>query len=235
VRTAAPSAGSVSSRSNAAASRGPGPRDGGQPLLLRDGVGDVVEPDDGPAPGDGCEAVEQVAPAPARARPGRAPVAVGDERGRACQQLRSGDAEELGGGGVDRGEPAVGVQHGNNRPGARFVFTGATGSLHRRNNFRRRFWQPILNGNPDRRWKPDPDRDALPRPSPHPCLPARVANGLAGRQCSAKTSENDLFVGRSPRSRGRQRRSRFFPTAPSPGCGRWRTGRARRVRLRFCR
>jgi integrase len=34
------------------------------------------------------------------------------------------------------------------------VFTGANGSLHRRNNFRRRFWQPALIGNAERGWKP---------------------------------------------------------------------------------
>ncbi|MEJ3654062.1 tyrosine-type recombinase/integrase [Actinomycetes bacterium KLBMP 9759] len=43
---------------------------------------------------------------------------------------------------------------GNARPEAKFVFTGAGGALHRRNNFRRRFWQPALVGNPEHGWKP---------------------------------------------------------------------------------
>jgi integrase len=30
------------------------------------------------------------------------------------------------------------------------VFTGAQGGLHRRANFRQRFWQPALTGDPDR-------------------------------------------------------------------------------------
>jgi integrase len=40
------------------------------------------------------------------------------------------------------------------QPEARFVFAGANGALHRRNNFRRRFWQPALVGNAERGWKP---------------------------------------------------------------------------------
>ena len=34
------------------------------------------------------------------------------------------------------------------------MFTGANGGLHRRANFRQRFWQPALNGDPDRGWAP---------------------------------------------------------------------------------
>jgi integrase len=35
------------------------------------------------------------------------------------------------------------------RPGARFVFTGPDGGLHRRSNFRRRVWIPALTGADD--------------------------------------------------------------------------------------
>ena len=40
--------------------------------------------------------------------------------------------------------------HRADNPDAPFVFTGAQGGLHRRANFRQRFWQPALTGDPDR-------------------------------------------------------------------------------------
>ncbi len=46
------------------------------------------------------------------------------------------------------------AEHRDAHPAARFVFTGANGALHRRANFRQRFWQPALVGNADRSWKP---------------------------------------------------------------------------------
>jgi integrase len=35
-----------------------------------------------------------------------------------------------------------------------FVFTGTDGGLLRRSNFRNRVWQPAVDGNPRRGWKP---------------------------------------------------------------------------------
>ncbi|MDU0292379.1 hypothetical protein [Saccharothrix longispora] len=35
-----------------------------------------------------------------------------------------------------------------------FVFTGANGGLHRRSNFRRRVWLPLVEGDPVRGWAP---------------------------------------------------------------------------------
>ena len=40
--------------------------------------------------------------------------------------------------------------HRDHHPDTPFVFTGANGGLHRRANFRQRFWQPALAGNPAR-------------------------------------------------------------------------------------
>lgn len=44
--------------------------------------------------------------------------------------------------------------HRDRNPDARFVFTGAGGGLHRRSNFRRRFWLPALAGNRKKGWSP---------------------------------------------------------------------------------
>jgi len=41
------------------------------------------------------------------------------------------------------------IQHRDSGLDAPFVFTGAQGGLHRRANFRQRFWQPALVGNPE--------------------------------------------------------------------------------------
>ncbi|QFZ18528.1 site-specific integrase [Saccharothrix syringae] len=40
------------------------------------------------------------------------------------------------------------------KPGARFVFTGIDGGLHRRSNFRRRVWVPALTGDEQLDWPP---------------------------------------------------------------------------------
>jgi integrase len=42
------------------------------------------------------------------------------------------------------------TEHRGHHPDTPFVFTGANGGLHRRANFRQRFWQPALTGNPER-------------------------------------------------------------------------------------
>ena len=39
-------------------------------------------------------------------------------------------------------------------PDAQFVFTGDHGGLHRRSNFRRRFWLPALAGDEQKGWSP---------------------------------------------------------------------------------
>lgn len=44
--------------------------------------------------------------------------------------------------------------HRDAHPDTAHVFTGAHGGLHRRANYRQRFWQPALIGNPDRGWAP---------------------------------------------------------------------------------
>jgi len=41
------------------------------------------------------------------------------------------------------------TEHRDHHPDTPFVFTGANGGLHRRANFRQRFWQPALTGNPE--------------------------------------------------------------------------------------
>ncbi|MBC8091338.1 MAG: tyrosine-type recombinase/integrase [Pseudonocardia sp.] len=46
------------------------------------------------------------------------------------------------------------VDHREINPDGPFVFTGVQGGLHRRANFRQRFWQPALTGNRDRGWAP---------------------------------------------------------------------------------
>ncbi|WP_315661307.1 multidrug DMT transporter permease [Amycolatopsis sp. PS_44_ISF1] len=66
------------------------------------------------------------------------------------------------------------LHHRARHPDARFVFTGASGGLHRRSNFRRRVWLPALAGNDTRGWTPlnqDMHFHDLP---PHP-------RNLAGR------------------------------------------------------
>ena len=46
------------------------------------------------------------------------------------------------------------ADHHATDPDGPFVFTGVQGGLYRRANFRQRFWQPALTGNPDRGWAP---------------------------------------------------------------------------------
>lgn len=44
--------------------------------------------------------------------------------------------------------------HRKRNPDTRFVFTGTGGGLHRRSNFRRRFWLPALAGDEKKSWSP---------------------------------------------------------------------------------